>query len=231
MFGLTNSPATFQTMMNNIFQDLISEGVVCVYLDDILIFTKDIMENWWVTRLVLERLWEHKLFLQVDKCEFEHTKIEYLGLVISEGCVKMDPIKVAGVTEWLIPKNKKEVQQFLGFTNFYRRFIQDFSHHVHPLFDLTGAKAPWKLGTKQQESFDSLWAAITSTPVLTFTEDSKPFRVEADSSDFAMGVALSQLSDVDRKWHPIAFYSKSLNAVEWNYEIHDKEMLAIICTL
>lgn len=214
MFGLTNSPATFQTMMNDIFQDLISKGVVCVYLDNILIFTKDVAEHRWVTCLVLDRLREHKLFLWADKCEFKCTKIEYLELVISEGCIEMDPVKVAGVVEWLVPKNKKEVQQFLGFTNFYRRFIRDFSHHACPLFDLTGTKAPWKWGPEQQDSFDGLHASITSKPILTFVEDSKPFRVEADSSDFATGAILSQLSDGNGKWHPIAFYSKSLNTVE-----------------
>jgi hypothetical protein len=135
MFGLTNSLATFQTMMNIIFQDLISEGVVCVYLDDILIFTKTIEEHRWITHIVLEWLREHKLFLQVDKCKFKRTTIEYLGLIISEGRVEMDPVKVAGVAKWPVPKNKKEVQQFLGFTNFYRRFIQDFSHHARAMFD------------------------------------------------------------------------------------------------
>ena len=96
-FGLTNSPATFQTMMNDIFQDLITEGVVCVYLNDILIFTKTIEEHHRITHIVLERLCEHWLYLKPEKCEFEKTKIEYLGLIISEGQVEMDPVKVAGV--------------------------------------------------------------------------------------------------------------------------------------
>ena len=157
--------------------------------------------------------------------------IEYLGLIISEGHVEMDPVKVAGVTEWPVPKNKKEVQQFLGFTNFYRRFIQDFSHHACAMFDLTGANTPFKWGTEQQAAFDKLLESITSTPVLASADDSKPFRVEADSSYFATGAVLSQQLDSDGKWHPIAFYSKSLNAVERNYEIHDKEMLAIIRAL
>ena len=85
----------------------------------------------------MERLREHKLFLQLDKCEFEWTRVEYLGLIISEGQTEMDPVKVAGVVEWPVPKSKKEVHQFLGFINFYWRFIQDFSHHARPLFNLT----------------------------------------------------------------------------------------------
>ena len=229
-FGLTNSPATFQTMMNDIFQDLIMEGVVCVYLDDILIFTRTLEEHRRVTRIVMERLRKHKLFLRLDKCEFERTRIEYLGLIISQGQAEMDPVKVAGVADWPKPTNKKQVQSFLGFTNFYRRFIRDFSHHARPLFDLTGKSAPWVWGEAQQSAFDELKRAVTSQPVLAFADDARPFRVEADSSDFATGAVISQ-PDADNKWHPVAFMSKSLNAVERNYEIHDKEMLAIIRAL
>jgi len=117
-FGLTNSPATFQTMMDDIFEDLISEGVVVVYLDNILIFTETLEEHWKVTCRVLELLEKHKLYLRPDKCEFEKTTVEYLGVIISHNSVSMDPVKIAGVTEWPAT-NKKEVQSFLGFTNFY----------------------------------------------------------------------------------------------------------------
>jgi hypothetical protein len=118
-FGLTNSLATFQTMMNEIFQDLITEGVVSVYLDDILIFTDSMEEHRWITRLVLDRMHEHKLYLWPEKCEFEQTRIEYLGVIISHNKVEMDPVKIAGVADWLTPSNKKEVQSFVGFVNFY----------------------------------------------------------------------------------------------------------------
>jgi hypothetical protein len=112
-FGLTNSPATFQTMMNDIFQDLIMEGVVCIYIDNILIYTRTLKEHCCVSQLVMERFQKHKLYLQLDKCEFECTQIEYLGLIISEGQAEMDPVKVAGVADWPKPGNKKEVQLFL----------------------------------------------------------------------------------------------------------------------
>jgi hypothetical protein len=227
LYGLTNSPTTFQTMMNDIFKDLISRGVVCVYIDDILIFTKDLEEHWKVVREVLEILRKHKLFLHHDK--FECTRIEYLGLIISDGKVEMDPVKVEGVAKWPTPKSKREVQQFVGFVNFYRRFIQDFSHIARPLYDVTG-HAPWKWEDTQQQAFEELRRRVTSTPILILPTDSEPFRVEADSSDFATGAVLSQRSE-DDKWHPVAYLSKSLNAVEWNYEIHDKEMLAIVRAL
>ena len=129
-FGLTNSPATFQTMMDDIFEDLISEGVMVVYLDDILIFTETLDEHRRITRRVLELLEKHKLYLCADKCEFKKTTVEYLRVIISHNSVTMDPVKIAGVAEWPTLTNKKEVQSFLGFTNFYRRFIKDFSEHA-----------------------------------------------------------------------------------------------------
>jgi len=118
-FGMTNSLATFQTMMNDIFWDLIAEGIMVVYLDDILIFTRTEEEHAKAIRPVLQVLQEHKIFLRLEKCEFCKEQIEYLGLVILENKVSMDPVKVAGVREWSTPENKTDVQAFLGFVNFY----------------------------------------------------------------------------------------------------------------
>jgi len=230
-FGMTNSLATFQTMMNDIFRDLIAEGIIVVYLDNILIFTRTEEEHAKAIRRVLQVLQEHKLFLRPEKCEFCKERIEYLGLVISENEVSMDPVKVVGVREWPTPENKTDIQAFLGFVNFYRRFIQDFSTKARPLFDLTCSEQVWTWSGKEQTAFEDLKMAVTTAPVLMSPQDSEPFRVEADSSDFATGAVLSQQSTTDGKWHPIAFYSKSLSPVERNYEIHDKEMLAIICAL
>ena len=227
-FGLTNSPATFQTMMKNFFRELIAEGVVVVYLDDILIFMETLEQHRKITRQVLKLLEENQLFLKPDKCEFKQTKVEYLGVIISYNSVEIDPIKVAGVAEWPVPSNKKEVQSFLGFINFYRRFIQDFSHHACPLFNLTKNDVKWLWSKDEQSTFVTLKSLVTSAPILTSPNNSKPFRIEADSSDFATGAILSQESVNDGKWHPVAFLSKSLSEVEWNYKIHDKEMLAII---
>ena len=199
-----------------------------MYLDDILIFMKTITEYHHISHTVLECLREHRLFLWHDKCNFKTTMIEYLGLVISEGEIRMDLVKVAGVTEWLVLTCRREVQSFLGFVNFYCCFIENFLHHAKPLFELTKKDCKWSWGEDKQQAFDEIKCHITSSPILHFADDSKPFRVEADSSNFATGAVLSQQSLDDLKWHPIAFYSKSLNAVKQNYKIHDKEMLAIM---
>jgi len=218
-------------MMNDIFQDLIAEGIMVVYLDDILIFTRTEEEHTKAIRQVLQVLQEHKLFLRPEKCEFCKERIEYLRLVILENEVSIDPVKVVGVREWPIPENKTDVQAFLGFVNFYRRFIWDFSAKARPLFDLTYSEQVWTWSGKEQMAFEDLKTAVTTALVLMSPQDSEPFRVEVDSSDFAMGAVLSQQSTADGKWHPVAFYSKSLSSVERNYEIHNKEMLAIIRVL
>jgi len=230
-FGMTNSPATFQTMMNNIFQNLIAEGIVVVYLDNILIFTKTEEKHAQVVRWVLQVLKESKLFLHPEKCEFYKQQIEYLGLVILENKVSMDPVKVAGVREWPTPENKMDVQAFLGFVNFYRRFIWDFSAKARPLFDLTRSEQVWTWSRMEQVAFEDLKTVVTTAPVLVSLQESDPFQIEVDSSDFATGAVLSQQSMMDGKWHPVVFYSKSLSSMERNYKIHDKEMLAIIRAL
>ena len=157
--------------------------------------------------------------------------MDYLRVIISHNSIEIDPIKVAGVADWLAPTNKKEVQSFLGFTNFYRRFIQDFSHHACPLFNLTKNEVKWHWSDSEQSAFDTLKGLITSAPILMSPDNSRPFRIEADSLDFATGAVLSQESLEDGKWHPVAFLSKSLSEVKWNYEIYDKEMLATICAM
>ena len=171
---------------------MIAEGVVCVYLGNILIFTKTLSEHWNVMRRVLERLQEHKLYLKPEKCEFEQRQIEYLRVIVLEGQVEMDPVKASGVAEWPTPRNKKEVQSFVGFVNFYQRFIKDFSHHARALFDLTKKDVGWKWEESEQVAFNKLKELITSTPVLIFPDDSCPYRIETDSSNVATEVVLSQ---------------------------------------
>ncbi|PIL27957.1 hypothetical protein GSI_09901 [Ganoderma sinense ZZ0214-1] len=227
-FGLTNSPATFQKMMNDILKPLKDQGHVIVYLDDILIFTETLEEHHELTRKVLEILRQHHLTCKPEKCDFTQLEIEYLGHIISQGLVRMDPTKVEGVTTWPLPKTKKELQSFLGFANFYRRFIKDFSKIAHPLHALTG-NDPWNWGPDQTAAFEQIKHTITTAPVLAIPNDEDLFKVESDASDFAIGAVLSQKqNDI---WKPIAFLSKSLSPAERNYEIWDKEMLSVITAL
>jgi len=154
--------------------------------------------------------------------------MKYLGMIIGHGKVCMDPAKVTAVAEWPKTKNKKEVQQFLGFANYYRQFIKGFSGVAKPLTSLTGNE-PWHWNSEQQNTFEEIKKRICSEPVLIIPVDNAPYCLEADSSDYASGAILSQ--KVDDKWHPVAYMLKALNETERNYEIYDKEMLAIINAL
>ena len=225
-FGLTNAPATFQNMMNEIFKDLIDVFVI-IYLDDILIFSDNKEDHVKHVQEVLKRLREHDLFCKPEKCEFFRKLVEYLGLIISKGRIAMDEGKVKAILEWPVPKNVKDIQAFLGFANFYRRFIEDFSGIVKPMTSLLRKDAPWKWTQAEEESFKTLKDRFTNAPALVMPDMTKQFIVEADASDFATGAVLSQKQD-DGKIHPIAFMSKSLNDAERNYEIYDKELLAVI---
>ncbi len=227
-FGLTNSPATFQWMMNDIFHDLVSEGKVTIYLNDILIFTKELSEHRQIVKRVLQCLREHKLFLKVEKCKFEVLETEYLGIIISQDSVCMDPVKIAGIPEWPTPSKKKELQSFLGFTNFYRKFIKIYLKVVKALTALTGL-AKWKWGADQDCTFQELKRCMAEDVILAIPNETDPFMVEADASEGAVGAILSQKQN--RKWRPVAFMSKSLSATDRNYEIYDKELLAIMLAL
>jgi len=162
-FGLTNSPATFQALMNFIFSNLIKAEKVAVYLDDILIFSLTLEEHQEVVKEVLRRFQEHDLYLRPEKCEFEKKEVKYLGLVIRQGEVRMDPAKVKAVADWPTPKNLKEVRGFIGFANFYRRFIEGFSKICRPLHDLTKKNTPFTWGENQQKVFQFLKDAFTSS--------------------------------------------------------------------
>jgi hypothetical protein len=194
-FGLTNSPATLQTMMNEIFQDLITEGIISIYLDDILIFTNSLEEHHQITCLVLDRMCEHKLYLRPEKCEFEKTKIEYLSIIISHNKVEMDPVKIVGVPDWPMPSNKKEVQSFVGFVNFYQHFIPGFSHHACALFDLTMKDVRFIWGLPQEDFFMKLKELATSAPVLVLPNDNLLFQLEADSSGITVRATLLTSGD------------------------------------
>jgi hypothetical protein len=157
---------------------------------------------------------EHKLYLRPEKCKFEKVRIEYLGIIISHKKVEMDLVKIAGVADWLTPSNKKEVRSFIGFINFYQRFIPGFSHHAHTLFDLTMKDVRFIWGLPQEDSFMKLKELVTSASVLVLPNDDLPFRLEADGSGIATSAVLPQQQVNDNAWHPIAFLSKALNPVE-----------------
>jgi hypothetical protein len=229
-FGMTNSPATFQGMMNTIFADLVAEGKVAMYLDDILIFTATKEEHCRITREVLKRLQDNDLYLRPEKCEFEKESVKYLGLIISEGQVHMDLAKVAAVKLWALPKNLRNVCAFIGFANFYWRFIKDFAKIACPLHDLTKKDVPWRWTSVEKQVFEALKAVFISKPILTMWDPAHAMRIETNTSAHTTSGVILQLCK-DGLWHPVAYQSESLIGVERNYDTHDQELYAIIRVL
>ena len=229
-FRMCNSLATFQAMMDSIFNDLIRGSIIIVYMDDMLIFESELpplIEN---TKTVLQRLRDNDLYLKPSKCKFHKTKIEYLGLVIKEGKTSMDTMKLKGIQDWLIPMTVKQVRGFLGFGNFYRCFIRGFSNLAQPMNGLLKKDRKFEWIDRCQKSFKTLKQRFTKELVLAMPDHTQPFQIGSDASKYATGVVLSQLdSKGDR--HLVAFLSKTFSPAEQNYEIYDRELLAMIHAL
>jgi len=213
--------------MNNLFRDLINQGDMVIFINDILVATDTEEGHNELVEKVLKRLEENDLYIKPKKCKWKVREVESLGVVIGPREVEMQKEKVKGVLNWLAPQNIKEVQKFLGLANYYRRFIKDFTRLAAPLHVLVKKEQKWKWKREQEEAFEKLKMVFTIEPVLAIPDINKEMRVETDASDYAMGEVLLTKYE-DGKWRLVVFISKSLNATEQNYEIHDKEMLAVI---
>ena len=176
------------------------------------------------------RLHHAGLQVNIDKCEFETTRTKYHGLIVTPGGVEMDPEKVSTILDWKPPPALRDLQRFLGFANFYRRFIRDFSKIARPLNDLQRKDITWSWEEKHQIAFDQLKAAFAMTPILALYDYNKKTVLETDASDWASGGVLSQY-DNEGIIRPVASFSSKHSAQECNYEIYDKELLAIIKAL
>uniref|UniRef100_A0A9Q8LHQ9 Transposon Tf2-9 polyprotein n=1 Tax=Passalora fulva TaxID=5499 RepID=A0A9Q8LHQ9_PASFU len=226
-FGVCNGPSTFQNFINDILQEFLDQFCTA-YIDDILVYSETKEEHREHVCKVLQKLADAGLQLDIDKCEFEKTEVKFLGLIITADGIKMDQEKIDAIVEWDAPTNVKEVQGFLGFANFYRRFIHAFSGVVRPLTKLTrkGEKFAWT--DECQEAFDLLKAKFVENPLLQHFDFELETRVETDASDGVVGGVLLQRRSPESPWLPVAFLSKKLTATECNYEIYDKELLAIV---
>ena len=222
--GLTNAPATFQTVMNSIFAPYLRQFVV-VYLDDILIYSKTEAEHQAHLQLVLEILRREKFYAAKAKSRFCQTEIRYLGHIVSAKGIQPDPQKVEAVQNWKVPTNVHEVRSFLGLVNYFRKFIDHYSSIAIPLTNLTKKSVAWNWTGRCQDAFEKLKDCLVKAPLLRSPDESKPYEVVTDASDYGLGAVLLQ------EGLPIAFESRKLNSAELNYTVTEKEMLAVVHAL
>jgi hypothetical protein len=229
-FGLCNALGTFQHYMNDTFRDFLDQFLI-VYLDDLLIYSETLEEHKRHVRMVLERLQKAELYLKLSKCEFHKEEVGFLGYIIGPNGVKMDPAKVSAITTWPTPKSVHDICVFLGLANFYRHFIKDFSKLATPMTSLLkkGRKFYWD--DRAQSAFEQLKTAFTTAPILRHFDPTLPTVLKADASDYALGTVISQRNPNNGVLHPVAFHSHKFQPPEQNYEIYDKEMLAIVSVL
>ena len=223
-FGLTNAPAVFMDLMQRVFHKYLDQCVV-VFIDDILVYSKDWEEHRHHLHLVLDTLRQNKLYAKLSKCEFWLEKVNFLGHMVSKDGIEVDPAKVTAIMEWPAPKTQTEVRSFLGLAGYYRRFIKDFAKVARPLTQLLkkGAKIVWN--DKCETAFQELKQRLTTAPVLALPSDEGNFEIYSDASKLGLGCVLMQDGRV------IAYASRQLRSHEQNYPTHDLELAAIVFAL
>ena len=190
-FGLTNAPAHFMYLMNSVFMTELDKFVV-VFIDDILVYSCNEEEHSEHLRIVLSRLREHQLYAKFSKCEFWLKKVPFLGHVLSEEGISVDPAKVQEVLDWKVPTSVHEVQSFLGLAGYYRRFIPEFSKISKPMTRLLQKDEKFVWTPKCEEAFHKLRTLLTLAPVLAQPDIEKPFDVFYDASGIGLGCVLMQ---------------------------------------
>ncbi|GJT51453.1 putative reverse transcriptase domain-containing protein [Tanacetum coccineum] len=223
-FGLTNAPAVFMDLMNRVCKPYLDKFVI-VFIDDILIYSKNKQEHEEHLKLILELLKKEELYAKFSKCEFWIPKVQFLGHVIDSEGIHVDPSKIESVKDWASPKSPTEIHQFLGLAGYYRRFIEGFSKIVKPMTKLTQKKVKFVWGDKQEAAFQLLKQKLCSAPILALPEGSEDFIAYCDASKKGLGVVLMQREKV------IAYASRQLKIHEKNYTTHDLELGAVVFAL
>ena len=226
-FGLTNALATFQALINTTLCEYLDIFVIA-YLDDLLIYTKSTLkEHIQAVKKVFKALQEADIKLQPDKCKLHVKTVKFLGSIITTDGIQMDKKKVKAIKKWPEPRNLKEVQAFLGFANFYQSFIQRSSQICTPLTKMTKKEQPFHWEYEQREAFEKLKKKFILALILASFDLERKIILKTDASDQALGSCLSQ-PDAEGQLHPVAYRSRKFSGPELNYEIHNKELLAIV---
>ena len=225
-FGLCNAPATFQRAMDNVLRKIKGKFVL-VYLDDIIIFSKNYEEHLQHLQQVFDCLEEANLKINPEKCHFCNKEIQFLGHVINEKGVKPDPAKIEKIVNMTSPRNVKQLRTVLGLFSYYRRFVKNFSKLVAPMNELLKRDHEYEWELQHQQIFEDIKEMMMTVPILSYPNFNKPFILSTDASTNGLGAVLSQ-KDEEGKVHPIWFASRTLSPAEKNYNITEQEALAVV---
>ena len=227
-FGLINASTTCQEMINDALREHLNVFVIA-YLDDILIYSKTLKEHEQHVRTMLRCLKQRQLLLKFEKCEFHWFNVEFLEFVIRIEEVRMNSTKFKIIKEWSKSTNVKEVQTFLEFVNYNRKFIKDYFKKVIPLINLTTKDKPWDWKNKEQKAFEQLRDVCLQQSILQMFNSKKSIRIETNALNLIIGACLNQENEDKR--HFVAYFSRKFSSTKQNYDIHDKELFAIIISL
>ena len=227
-FGMTNAPATFMTLMNDVLHPFLDKFVI-VYLDDILIYSKNDEEHAHHLELVFEALCTNKLFANPKKCKFYRDEVNFLGHVVSADGIRLDPKKVQAVRDWPTPRTVSEVRQFMGLVNYFHSFLKDLAKIATPLTDLLRNGTPWEWTADRAHTFKHLKQLVTDAPVLRPYDPDLPVTVYPDASGFAIGAWLGQ--EDKHGIRPVAYHSRKMSPAETRYDTREQELLAIFDAL
>ena len=227
-FGLTNAPAMSQRLMECVLSVLVGEQCL-IYLDDIIVFSSTFKDHLVRLSGVFQALNDAGLQLKPSKCHFALREVRYLGHVVSQAGIKPDDDKVKAVSTYPVPKTTKELKQFLGLTNYYRRFIKDYAHIAEPLHKVQGKSKSLQWNQSCQLAFDTLKHKLTTPPILAYPDFSSLSLVYSDASSFAIGGVLGQIQQ--NKEVVISYWSRQLTKAERNYSAIKREALAAVCTI
>jgi transposase InsO family protein len=243
-FGLTNAPATFQRLMNKLFGKMYDDFLVS-YLDDILIFSDTLEEHKRHVDAVLKVLEEHKLYVKPSKCKWAMAEVEFCGHVIGRNGMSIAPDKIAAVNAYAIPRHHKDIQSFLGLTNYLSPYVDRYAAIAYPLSELQSGNKPWRWGEREEQAFRALKAAITHAPILATYDPLKELYVFTDASGYAIGGWLAQPANPDDvmpsplpttvtglrtlpKLRPLTYFARKMQPAETRYPVHEQELLALV---
>lgn len=227
-FGLKNAPSELQRLADALFGPEFDENAFC-YLDDLILVSEDLQSHFKLLNRVYERLRDAGLTINLKKSEFCKAELKYLGYMVDSQGLRTDPIKIESIQNFPVPKNAKQIRAFIGLCGYFRRFIKGFSSIAAPLTKLTGSKngiSNFAWSPEAETAFGDLKKALTSAPVLSCPDFTKPFAIHCDASSAGIGGVLIQT--IDGLEHPIAYYSRCLNTHERNYGITERELLAVL---